>query len=76
MPTLNFDWSLLFQIPLVGAFIWYSIAMQKQYQDSMQKRDEAYLNALNRIAEDVKTNTRAVDQMLDCVANSRLVRRK
>lgn len=74
--TNGFDWSILLQIPLVAAFIWYSIEMQKHYQEamntmqasnreSMEKRDEAYLNALNRIADDVKDNTKVIGKMLD-----------
>jgi len=64
---MNFDWSILFQIPLVAAFIWYSIQMQKSYQESMAKRDEAYLNALNRISDDLKDNTKAIGDVLEHV---------
>lgn len=34
--------NLLIQIPLVGAFIWYSLQAQKAYMDSLDKRDSAY----------------------------------
>lgn len=49
MDALN--WSqILIQIPLVAAFIWYSLETQKRYQDSMEKRDVAYLTALEKIS--------------------------
>lgn len=65
---MSFDWSILFQIPLVAAFIWYSISVQKQHLDSMAKRDQAYLAALNRICDDVKANTAVINQMLEKVS--------
>jgi hypothetical protein len=39
--------------------------MQASNRESMEKRDEAYLNALNRIADDVKDNTKVIGKMLD-----------
>jgi len=76
--TSQFDWSILLQIPLVAAFIWYSIQMQKSYQDnvtkiqdrnqaSMDKRDEAYLGALNKISDKMDQNTRALEKAMDCI---------
>lgn len=76
--TSQFDWSILLQIPLVAAFIWYSIQMQKSYQDnvtkiqdrnqaSMDKRDEAYLNTLGKISERLEQNTRALEKAIDCI---------
>jgi len=72
---MEFDWSILLQIPLVAAFIWFSTKMQESYQNnsariqdsyqmSMEKRDEAYLTALNRIADDLKGNTAAMNEAL------------
>ena len=49
---MNWD-SLIIQIPLVAAFIWYSLQAQDRYQSSMDKRDEAYLRALSRISDQV-----------------------
>jgi hypothetical protein len=43
--------SLLIQVPLVGAFIWYSLKSQERYQQSMDKRDAAYLGALEKITD-------------------------
>lgn len=37
------DWtSLLVQAPIVGAFIWFSIEMQKRFAEALDKRDAAY----------------------------------
>jgi hypothetical protein len=47
--------SLLIQVPLVGVFIWYSLESQKRYQTSMDKRDEAYLTALDKITDRMDT---------------------
>jgi hypothetical protein len=47
--------SLLIQVPLVGVFIWYSLESQKRYQASMDKRDEAYLTALDKITDRMDT---------------------
>jgi len=45
------DWTqIAVQLPLVAIFIWYSLELQKRYQESMNKRDEAYLAALDKIA--------------------------
>jgi hypothetical protein len=47
--------SLLIQVPLVGVFIWYSLESQKRYQASMDKRDQAYLTALDKITSRLDT---------------------
>ena len=65
----QFDWSVLLTIPLVAAFIWYSIEMFKQFTTSMEKRDEAYLGALDKISDKLDQNTRAVEKALDCFDN-------
>jgi hypothetical protein len=45
------DWTqIAIQLPIVAIFIWYSLELQKRYQESMSKRDEAYLSALEKIA--------------------------
>jgi hypothetical protein len=44
------DWNgLIAQIPLVVAFIWFSLKMQENNQNSMEKRDVAYLAAISQI---------------------------
>lgn len=59
--------SLLIQVPLVGVFIWFSLRMvekmehqEERFLDSLnkrdeasQKRDEAYLLALDEIGDKV-----------------------
>lgn len=65
--TSQFDWSILLQIPLVAAFIWYSIEMFKQFRISMEKRDEAYLGTLGKISERLEQNTRALEKAIDCI---------
>lgn len=52
---------LFIQIPIVAAFIWYSLSMQDRYQKSMDKRDDqaakrdqAYLATLAQISSSVQ----------------------
>ena len=47
---------ILLQIPFVGAFVWFSLEMQKRYQTSMDKRDEAYLKAINAITDKLEVH--------------------
>ena len=45
------DWTaLLAQAPIVGAFIWFSIEMQKRFTASLEKRDESFQKALQEQA--------------------------
>ncbi len=41
----------ILQIPLIAAFIWYSITLIRIFQTSQEKRDKEYLSALNKITE-------------------------
>jgi hypothetical protein len=55
------DWTALAQqIPLVAAFIWFSVEMQKRYMESMDKRDARYIEAINKVTE-------ALEELRDCV---------
>jgi hypothetical protein len=45
------DWTaLLAQAPIVGAFIWFSIEMQKRYTASLEKRDDLFQKSLQEQA--------------------------
>lgn len=63
-----FDWgSLIAQVPLVAAFIYFSLESNKRFQQSMDKRDDAYLSMLAKIdarmdAHDLHTR-QAIAQM-------------
>lgn len=49
------DWtSLATQIPLVVAFIWFALELQKRNQASLDKRDEAYLEALSTLTAQMR----------------------
>lgn len=61
--------NLLIQIPLVGAFIWFSLKQQTLFQQSAEKRDAEWRNflleqrmgnneALARLAEEIKQMAR------------------
>ena len=57
------EWvSLLVQVPLVAAFIWYSLEQQKRNQVSMDKRDEAYLRALVTITQKMELHDLSFQQ--------------
>jgi len=59
------DWSqLVIQLPVVAAFIWYSLELQKRYQESMNRRDQAYLDALDRIASKLEIHDRRIEEEL------------
>ena len=46
------DWTtLVAQIPFLAAFIWFSLESQKRYQSSMEIRDKAYLDAINKVSD-------------------------
>ncbi len=45
------DWTaLLAQAPIVAAFIWFSIEMQKRYTASLEKRDDLFQKSLQEQA--------------------------
>jgi len=67
MNTVNtvMDWTqIALQLPIVAAFIWYSLEMQKRFQESMDKRDNAYLDALNKVTEKLDIHDRRVEEAL------------
>jgi hypothetical protein len=67
MNTVNtvMDWTqIALQLPIVAAFIWYSLEMQKRFQESMDKRDNAYLEALNKVTEKLDIHDRRVEEAL------------
>jgi len=69
--------SLLIQVPLVGAFIWYSLEMnkrmaeaQRMYMEALDKRDAEYdkrnsalINAINTMSIAI---TKSVDNLATC----------
>lgn len=60
------DWpSVLVQIPLVAAFIWFAIATQKANQASMDVRDKSFSDALAKRDEGYEQRNKAiVDAMI------------
>jgi len=60
------DWSsLIIELPLVAAFIWYSLELNTRYQKSMDKRDEAYLATLEKISQQIDRHDQEVTERLD-----------
>jgi hypothetical protein len=64
--------SLLTQIPLVAAFIWYSLKLQERYQTSMDKRDaqielrdKTYLSALAAISSSMQAHDMKTDMAIN-----------
>ena len=63
------DWpNLIIQLPIVAAFLWYSLELQKRYQISMDKRDDAYLAALAKITYAIDCHD---NQVADRIAAAR-----
>jgi hypothetical protein len=59
------DWTqIAIQLPIVAAFIWYSLELQKRYQESMNRRDQAYLEALDKIAAKLDSHDRRIEETL------------
>jgi hypothetical protein len=63
--------SLLIQIPIVAAFIWYSLKLQERYQASMDKRDaqmelrdKTYLSALAAISSSMQAHDMKTDMAI------------
>jgi hypothetical protein len=62
--TPTIDWTaIITQVPLVAVFIWYSLEMNKRYNDAQSKRDEAYIKAMSEIASCLQAHDRRVDGM-------------
>ncbi len=65
------DWTaLVTQIPLVAAFIWYALEMQKrsaeqmeQFLSALDKRDTAYEERNNRVCESLEKVTMQLAQL-------------
>lgn len=76
------DWtSLVVQIPVVAAFIWFSLQQQKQfqeynekaasrYQESMDKRDSRYLEVLDEISKQLYAHDSRVDERIAAIAKA------
>jgi len=63
--NLVMDWTqVALQLPIVAAFVWYSLELQKRYQESMIKRDQAYVEALSKITEKLDNHDRRVEEAL------------
>lgn len=46
------DWTaLVAQIPFLAVFVWFSLESQKRYTESMDKRDKAYIEAINKVSD-------------------------
>jgi hypothetical protein len=65
------DWSnFILQLPIVAAFIWYSLTLQDRYQRSMDKRDDAYLMVLEKISNCLDAHDDKVDKRIDTIVKS------
>jgi len=53
--------NVLIQVPLVGAFIWYTLKLNQQNQDAQAKRDSAYLAILAQISSVLAEHDRKFD---------------
>ena len=59
------DWTaLVTQIPLVAAFIWYALEMQKRGQEQMQ----AFLETLEKQNQQYEVRNRALVEVIDKLA--------
>lgn len=54
---------LAIQIPIVVAFIWYSRDMQKQFSESLNKRDSLYEARNNAIVNALNANTHQLTEL-------------
>jgi hypothetical protein len=60
------DWSnLLTQLPALGAFIWFTLEIQKRYIASMDKRDERYLAVLDKLSDKIDGHDKHVEERVN-----------
>jgi len=57
---------LLIQVPLVGIFVWFSLAMIKLFTDLIDRRDKAWQEFLKQQQE---TNNNAIKAMAERFAD-------
>ena len=57
--------NLLIQIPLVGAFIWYSLQNQKAFMEALDKRDQAFEKRNEAVIESIGELNKAMCGKLD-----------
>ena len=57
--------SLLIQVPLLGVFIWYSLHLQKRFDESLNRRDELYEKRNNALVDAITALTREISCMSD-----------
>jgi hypothetical protein len=61
-----FDWATIaVQIPLVAAFIWFSLESQKRFQCALDKRDEEFEKRNNATCNSLDSLTRSVTAMTE-----------
>jgi hypothetical protein len=64
------DWtSILLQVPLVAVFIWYSRDANKQFSETLAKRDELYEARNNVLVHAIEANTAATIQLCQSMSN-------
>ena len=56
---------LLIQVPLLGVFIWYSLHLQKRFDESLNRRDELYEKRNSALVEAITALTREISCMSD-----------
>ena len=62
----NLDWiNLLVQIPLVGAFIWYSLVTQRAFMEALEKRDIAFEKRNEQLIDSISELNKAICGKLD-----------
>lgn len=59
--------TLLLQVPLVGAFIWYSLRVSHEFLNALERRDEAFekrnaalIQAINNMSESIAMQIQAL----------------
>lgn len=57
--------SLLIQVPLLGIFIWYSLHIQKRFDESLNRRDELYEKRNATLVEAIVAMTKEIACMSD-----------
>jgi len=57
--------SLLIQVPLLGIFIWYSLHIQKRFDESLNRRDELYEKRNATLVEAIVAMTKEISCMSD-----------
>jgi hypothetical protein len=72
MDSMTQEWIQVFlQIPIVGAFMWFALKQQERYLLALDRRDQSYCVAMERMTVVISSNTQAL-QMIEAQLSDKM----